>query len=283
MTLTMCRLPADTRCQASGRTQTEGIVDLLQLSVVAIVVLADLGIGVLVLVRNPRSMMNRLFALSAITMCIWLVANFMCDQPAFYSQALVLNRFATASGLVLAIPLVAFTSAYPFNRDRVYIEWWFILAPFGVFALLSMFSNLVVAAVETKSWGTNVIQGPAFPYLVGWGVLVFIGAAVSVVRKYRRATGAERAQSLYLFLGLGIFVGSAMLLGAVLPLFTGTNELAKLVSLATIPFLGFTSYSMIRHRLMDVQVLVVLRGAMYTLLLVIAGVGLVGLAFGHPA
>ena len=38
----------------------------------------------------------------------WLAVNFMCDQPVFYNAALVLNRLAIGSALVMGVPLLAF-------------------------------------------------------------------------------------------------------------------------------------------------------------------------------
>jgi HD-GYP domain-containing protein (c-di-GMP phosphodiesterase class II) len=238
-------------------------LDASQLAIVVTAVALDLALGVVVLERNSRSTTHRYFGAATLTMIIWLVVNFMCDQPMFYDAALVLNRLAIASSLLMGIPLVAFSIVYPRKNARLSWEWWLGLAPLGALAVVTMNTPLVVESVSVESWGTNIAQGPLFPVMAAWGALVVAGIAVMLVRRFRGANPRQRMQYKYLYLGLGLFVGTTLLIGVILPMVTGTNELARLMPLATLLFLLPTGYAIVRHELMDVQ-LVVLRAATYT-------------------
>ena len=81
---------------------------------------------------------------------------------------------------------------------------------------------------------------------------------------------------------MAAFAVSSVLLGLILPAVTGSYEFARLNNVSTLLLVSLVSYAMIKHRLMDVR-LVVMRGAAYTLLVFAAGACLVWLAFiaGH--
>lgn len=245
-------------------------MDTAQLAVVVAVSAIDIGLGLLVLLRNTRSRTNRLFAAAALGLVAWLVANFLCDQPALYADALQMNRLTLGAGALMGVLLIAFVVRFPSTRAPVPIEWTIALAVTTFFGFAAVFTDALIADVEIRDWGTNVVQGWLFPYLSVWGIVLCGGLAVALVRRHRAARGRRRAQFLYLFLGMGSFFLASLVLGILVPVLTGENELAKLQPFATLPFLGFTAYAMVRHRLMDVRV-IVLRGAAYTVLVAILG------------
>ena len=127
-------------------------MNLFQLVVLVLVVLADIGLGLSVLLRNPKGHSNRSFALTALAMVIWLITNFMCDQPMFYGRALLLNRLAVATGFLLAIPLFAVAGGFSRDSAKFAPEWWVLFASIGALAALSVFTDWIVAAVEVRSW-----------------------------------------------------------------------------------------------------------------------------------
>jgi PAS domain S-box-containing protein len=244
-------------------------LDAVQLAVLVIVSVVDVALGLVVLLRNRRSTVNRLFAMAAFSMVAFLVSNFMCDQPAFYGQALVLNRLTLALASVMGIPLIAFAVTFPWNRARLSAGWVVLLSGLGGFGVLAVTTDALVKSVQIRGWGTNIVQGTLFPAMALWELVLCVTLAVVLVRKYRAAQARQVVQFKYLFLGLMLFVLSALAFGVLLPQLTGANEFARLQPLATLPFLGLAAYSMIRHRLMDLR-LVALRGAAYALLIALA-------------
>jgi len=241
-------------------------MDPVQLAIVLVVSALDIALGVAVLQRNSHSKTHRLFAAAALAMVGWTVANFLCDQPAFFAHALFFNRLTIALGLLLVAPLFAFAVCYPKKRVALSRSWRLLLLPVPLLVILGAATPALVQDVQLESWGTNIIQGPLFPVTVAWGVIACAALAITLVHRYRHASTQERSQHLYLYMGLGLFLGFSMVIGAVLPVLTGSNEFAKLQPIATILFLIPTGYAVIRHRLMDVQFLA-LRTVSYSALL----------------
>src|SRR5262249_32807892 len=89
------------------------------------------------------------------------------------------------------------------------------------------------------------------------------GSAVThLATKLRHTTGFARAQLHYVFLGAGLTAAGALTLGVVVPLVTGSSRFGVYGPYFTLLWLGFTAHSIVRHRLMDVRV-VISRSAAY--------------------
>src|SRR5262249_56974280 len=83
------------------------------------------------------------------------------------------------------------------------------------------------------------------------------GSAVThLATKLRHTTGFARAQLHYVFLGAGLTAAGALTLGVVVPLITGSSRFGVYGPYFTLLWLGFTAHSIVRHRLMDVRVVI---------------------------
>src|SRR4029453_11490699 len=125
------------------------------------------------------------------------------------------------------------------------------------------FSPWIVADVRLEE--ANYLQpvyGPAFRLLGAYMILCFPWPLAHLAGKLRHATGFARAQLHYVFLGAGLTAAGALTLGVVVPLVTGSSRLGVYGPYFTLLWLGFTAHSIVRHRLMDVRV-VISRSAAY--------------------
>ena len=245
-----------------------------RLIILAVVVVADLALAVSVLLRNRRSAAHRAFGAVTLAIVGWLVLDYLCDQPALLPHALILNRLTVASGLVMGSLLLYFTLVFPQREHRVSLAWKGFLAFGAGLALLSVLTGAMVARVEAASWGTNLVSGPLLPLMAAWAAAGTAAAVWVLVRKYRGADVVQRAQLKYLVLGMSLFAVVSLMLGLVLPMVTGSYELARLNALATLFMLGSIAYAMMRYRLMDIR-FVVLRGAAYSVVVSVLAVAFV--------
>lgn len=249
-------------------------MDLSRLFIVTIVCAANLVLALAVYVRNGKSRANRAFAAAVLVIVCWLILAFLSDQPLFRPQAVLLNRLTLAGGLLMGGLLLYFVLVFPQNGDRVPTGWRILLGVGLVLVGLTVFTDTIVADVKVRSWGTDVVQGPMLPYMALWAVFGVVGSVFVLTAKYRRAVARQRAQLKYMLLGVALFAITSVILGLVLPMVTGTYKLASLNTFSTLLLVGFTAYAMIKHRLMDIR-LVVLRGAAYTALVAVSGASFV--------
>jgi len=161
--------------------------------------------------------------------------------------------------MILA-PNASFVLALVFPRKNPFIT--------NTFRLLLLFSpsvvlfvllptDLFISGVQKEYWGYGKIKGPLY-WLFGVHMLVFVGLTLGTLyHSYRKAeTGRERTQCKYLMGGFSIpgIMGILILL-VLQPL--GVKHLNMAVcSIASIFMISILSYSIVRHRLMDTDIII---------------------------
>ncbi len=245
-----------------------------------VVGLANIGLAVTVFMRNRRNPANRAFAAAVFTIVLWLTLAFMSDQPDFSAWALALNRMAFGAGIAMGVFLLYFCLVFPTQKGYLRTGWWLFLFGGGVIALLAAGTPFVVADVQYQSWGTNVVPGPLLAVEALWLVVGLTAIVKVLLTKIGKAEGRERAQLKYMLLGLVLFSVTSVTFGLINPMFTGSYEFSSLNTFASLFLVGFTAYAMIKHRFLDIR-MVVMRGAVYTAL--VAGVGAILVAVAVAA
>lgn len=256
-------------------------MDRLDLLIVAIVSVFSLSLGVMVLLRNTHGLANRLFACLTLSIVSWQIANFMCDQPAFYGSALFLNRLATAAGVVMLIAVIAFFLVFPTPGESSGIRWYVVMGALALGATATAATPWAIPSVQIRDWGTNASIGWMYYVLVALGAGTLLGLAGLMFRKFRAAPPSQRAQLGYVFTGGALDIAFLVVVGGFLPILTGNNEYAKFLPIATVVFLVPAAYAVMRHRFMDIR-LAMLRTVAYAALVLVAGTASALIfTFGH--
>jgi putative nucleotidyltransferase with HDIG domain len=238
-------------------------VDTARLVSLIVVGLVNVGLALAVYLRNRRSPANRSFALTVLATVAWLTLAFLSDMPRFSAAALTLNRATLAMALVMGVCLLYFALVFPASNRRPAWGWLAYMAVGLALSVITAATAWVVASVESFSWGTNITPGPGMIPYATW-IIVGIPLLITVlIRKTIRAQGREKAQLKYMLLGIGLFTAFSAIFGLILPTFGGSWQVTVLNTFTPLFLFGFTSYAMIKHRLMDMR-LVLLRGVLYT-------------------
>ncbi len=141
-----------------------------------------------------------------------------------------------------------------------------IYLPTAFFGILSL-TSLILKDVSSNNWGFQTIYGPLHPlfsiYLIGY---IIIGLFF-LLRTYQYSTGINRLQIKYCFLGMLFTSIFALTTNLIIPIL-GTSRYSSLGPSFTMIMVGFTTYSIIKHRLMDINI-VLKKGTTYILLLLL--------------
>ena len=221
-----------------------------------LVALIEIALAIVVWLRNPRRSVNRWFAAFATTLAVWgtlVGVRRSLDDPAL---VLAVVRVLWATAALIPVTFTHFAVVFPRPAPRRPI-----LTPAVTFLGLFMsglaFSPWIVAGVRLEGAGyLQPVYGPAFPLLGAFMAVCSASALVHLLGKLRHATGFARAQLHYVFLGAAFTALGALTLGIVVPLVTGSSRLGVYGPYFTLLWLGFTAHSIVRHRLMDVRVVI---------------------------
>ena len=221
-----------------------------------LVALIEVALAGVVWLRNPTRAVNRWFATFAMTLAVWgtLVGVHRSLSDPVVVLGVVRVLFAVAA--LVPVTFTHFAVVFPrpaVRRPRVAQMLTFL----GLFMSGLSFSPWIVADVRLQN--ANYLQpvyGPAFWLLGAHMIVCSTWALAHLAGKLQHSTGFARAQMHYVFLGAGLTAGGAITLGLLVPLVTGTSRYGVYGPYFTLIWLGFTAHSIVRHRFMDIRVVI---------------------------
>jgi hypothetical protein len=228
-------------------------VSLLYLVCCALLV----GMAGFVWAKAPRSWLHRCFALTALSLLVWLATLFLFGRAHDPDLVLWLGRVNFAAivfAAYLGHRLVLAVAERPTGASR------WLLAETLLLGLFSALTPLVDRAEIVRPDGQHTtVFGPLFPvYIVH--VVAYLSVAIwTAFRARKRAFGLQRAKrDQLLLLGAGMLATGtvALITNAVLPYVLGDFRLIHVGTLSTILFLLAVAYAIVRHHLFDVRLLV---------------------------
>lgn len=212
------------------------------------------GFAVFVFFRDPRSQLNRHFALLSLALLGWVASLFAFDFPLRADVLLWLGRFNFAC-IVLAVTLGwLFVRQVARRPAGTLFPWlWAETALLGAATLLTP----LVDHQELVRAGEHVtVYGPLFPLYV-LHVLVLVGAMLWTAFRPPLRLPAETRLALR-FIGGGTLATAAVALvtNALLPYAFGDFRLIHVGTVSTLLFLTGVGYSVFAHHLFNVRVIV---------------------------
>ena len=225
------------------------------LSVVALVTFA---LALFVWRARPNSETNRSFALFILLGGFWIIGTAAAFR--YDARPELWTRFTFAAASFLPAAFLAFARYYPtpsrwLTRRVVYFN-------FGVaslFAVISLTTNLIVSGAAMTPSGPTRDIGFAYPVFAAYFLIAWTLALAVFLAKSRGARGLARLQLHYLAAGFVISGAGGITMNLLVPLLTGDSRYSWIGPLFSLAFIALVAHAIIRHRLMDLR-LVIHRG-----------------------
>lgn len=223
-------------------------------------------LGLLVFLRNPKSATNNLFFLLTFDIVLWACANFFSLHPVLGLPVLFWMRLV----MFLAVPqaVLFFLLMHTFPRNKISLPGlylWPLIVSSAVTMVLT-FSPYLFTDVEFTNNISAPLPGPAMPLFVLVAVGSVLAGLITLVRRYIRSEGLVRAQLRFILLGVLSMFFLILTLNFILVVVFQIVTFIALSSVYTFPFVAAVAYAIMRHKLMDIR-MVVARTVSYTLLL----------------
>jgi len=228
--------------------------------------MVNLGFGFLVYLKTgARTRVNLSFSVLAWAGAGWALSFFMVYVFKDDSSRLFWGRMGFAASGIIPAAFLTFSLVFPREQHRFGLTRLVCLGiPTLVFFSLS-FTDRIVSSVGSgsKMFSYGPFYLPFSIYLTGY---ILVGL-LFLVATYKQSMGMERLQVKYCLIGM-IFTSSlALIVNLFLPM-AGISRFNWLGPTFTMIMLAFTAYSIVRHRLMDIN-LVLKKGTNYILLTIV--------------
>ena len=223
----------------------------------ALVVLLG-ALATFVWLARPASAVNRWFAAFTIFVASW-VLGVTGLQSGAHLDAWARVTFAGAA--LIPASFLCFMQAYPTPSNwpsTVILRGTFALA--GLIAFLTLSTPLMVYETTMTPAGLTRETGPLYMVFSVYFLVTWVTAIVVFVSKWRRSRGIARAQLQYLGAGIILSGVGGISANLLIPLATGRSTYSWVGPYFSLILVAIVGHAIIRHRLMDIR-LVVRRGS----------------------
>ncbi len=216
-------------------------------------------LGFVIFFNNTKSITNRTFLFLSLVTIIWGVSNYA--NSTFRSENIDLILLVLRAHLFVSLwyALSLFQLFYVFPSGKVKFPAWykFFLVPLVIVVAILTLSPLVFTQItELPPIGQvpNPERGPGIILFAALAAFLAGGGIYFLFRKMLKATGTEKTQFKYIFLGVFITFPLMIVFNMILPVFFNQLQFIPLGAIATLPFVAFTAYAIMRHGLLNVKV-----------------------------
>ncbi|MBL7045322.1 MAG: hypothetical protein ISR98_01850 [Parcubacteria group bacterium] len=221
--------------------------------------IAGIGIlGFVVYFNNTKSVTNKTFLFFALITILWSIANYLYYQVGSVTAAFWLIRFVIFLGVWHAFTFFQLARVFPQEKFSFSDNYKWILIPIVVVTSIINLTPLVFkrAVSVAESGGIAEIEnGPAIALFSLIITAFIISGIVILIRKTRRAVGVEKSQFRYVAAGTFLTFVLIIVFNFLLPAFFDNSKFIPLSAVFIFPFVLFTSYAILKHKLFDIKVL----------------------------
>ena len=224
--------------------------------------LVNLGIAAYVFWKNFRSVVHAaffLFVLGAaavgISICLLVTThNFIFDRMNFFG------------GATMLLGLILLAKTFP-DKSGIEPRFFFLLIPLLAIYVGSPLNWFIKGMIVNPDGSIAPINAPGIYGFVAIVAFYLILILILFIKNYRRLAGVPKQQMQYLALGAGVLVFSIFIFNVLLPAL-GFAALNLVGPASSIIFVGLTGYAILRHRLLNISI-VIRRSLGYAVLLAI--------------
>ncbi len=232
--------------------------------------IAVIALASFAMLHNPKAQVNRRFGVMALVTAGWTLAISLALAAQNPVATIWLGRigFAFASGIPFTLIWMVDSLSdvgLPIRRLRTAVPGFFFL----LFVSAS-FGPWIVAGALPGIPRSNFVYGPLHKWFGVYFLLCFAVGVYALWRAGRGASGITRVQLRYLLLGISLTGTGAITTNLLIPLIGKTSKYSVLGPYFSLLFFSFSTHAIIRHRLMNIR-LIVRRGIVYLLAALVAG------------
>lgn len=226
----------------------------MDLLILGLTCITNLTLGSIVVLQNNRGAMQRSFGLMTASICLWIIANYLANNPFDNSLAIadISNRLAYLFAMLLVFSGLLFTYYFPVRHRPSNVEAFALAAACILLSGLSL-TTYVSGTVTVDTLGNlDFSIGPGL-WLYILAFLTAIGyAAHNLLTLGTRGEGRRRRARYVLF----AFAASALtglVLNVILPLVVSDWHTTRFGPLATVILVSSITYQIARRGLFDIR------------------------------
>lgn len=213
-------------------------------------------ISLIIYYNNPNNATNRAFSFLGFNIVIWSVVNYLSLHSPSPQLQLTLIRLSMAASTSFAFAFFLLAHTFPHSKLQLRRKQLVYLASITLVTMFVTLTPLVFSGVEIEAGNISPIPGPGMILFIIVAIGFDIAAIYLLIKKYLQSTGVVKQQLLFILIGVLLTITLIVLTNFILVIVFKTSQFVSLGYLFTLIFLGTTAYSIMRHKLLDIRLLV---------------------------
>jgi PAS domain S-box-containing protein len=217
----------------------------------------NLSLAALVYWHDPGKATNRTFTLFVLAISVWSFAVRLVYLYAGEPTGLIWGRMSFVSAGLIGTTFFMLSTVFPDQTHLPKTLRTNLMLMAGICTVLASLTPLILTDVQ---WAVHrhvvATYGPFYPLFGLYMVVALSYGGWTLFRKWRTARGRSRLQLQYLWLGLVLFLGGAAMTNLIIPALTGSSRFGLYGPYFSLFLVGLTTHAIIRHRLMDMRVVI---------------------------
>ena len=240
---------------------------MLALVAIIIIALCNLGLGLVVLLKNRGSLTNITFSIFAFMLAAWLLITFYSNDVALnHALQLWLNRVTIFIPGVALYFLLLFSLLFTRKGDKYFRSFAMLLGLISLVVSVIATTPLVISSIYPRDNIVAIKYGTLTPLFFIFIVAEFIAIIAILTMSVGRLSGAAKARTQIMAGSIFLALVVTVITNLVLPVAFNNYRYVPLGLVSTIIIVGGFTYAIIKHRLFDIRS-VVARSVAYFLLL----------------
>jgi signal transduction histidine kinase len=235
------------------------------LAIIVLTAFINILLGIISYNKNPKSATHRLLTILSFIFAFWSIANYFSLNSSTPAGTLFWIRAVMFITAPMGPVLFLFIKAFPNSKlviNKVILN---IIIILTALVMVLAFSPLIFSKVTIAEQITPT-PGPAIPLFAVLFVGLPIAGIFELFKKYKKTTGVERLQLRYLILGIVVTFILLILTNFIAVIVFNYSKFVIFGPMFTLIFVSLLSYSIVKHRLLAIRLLIA-RSVVYTLLL----------------
>ncbi len=218
-----------------------------------ITIFSNIFLLFLVISRTIYPKLKWFFCLFVLSILGWIVSLYFYYQIDSSDMVLIIGRLNYAIAALIPVFMIRFVSLFPDDKENSsnWVNLFLYFEGISVFTL--MFTPLMIDRELIMGASRETQYGVLFPIFIIHFIGLIIYSIYLLIQKYKKATSIAKLQLKYLIFGSVTASIVGILTNIVIPYFTKYTDVQTLGPLSTLFLIGFTTYSIVKHRLFDIR------------------------------
>jgi len=217
--------------------------------------LIHLFFGISVLKSDYTQKTNQTFSAFAILLGIWNLTYALVFIETGILDTTTKTRIITIPAILFAPVFLWLTKIYPNNTYKLSKRLSLFYATIILFLFSILNSPLYIPNAEIQNKMLVFEFGPLYLFFTSYSIGTIVVGVLILIKKYTKATSANKRKIQYVFTGVGISVILGTIFTTILPSM-GLSKLSFLAPIGTIFVIAFWGWAITKHGLLDLSIII---------------------------